>query len=84
MLGYPMNAEDLEYSAQVIQTTFMALDNIWSSSAFIFKEERLMDENGWDAFVRVSLRLESRSRKVLEKQYLFRGSYKLSFCLFFK
>ncbi len=36
-------------------------------------------ENGWDAFVRVSLRLESRSRKALEKQYLFRDSYKLSF-----
>ncbi len=41
-----------------------------------------MDENGWDAFVRVSLRLESRSRKALEKQYLFRGSYKLSFFFF--
>ncbi len=39
-------------------------------------------ENGWDAFVRVSLRLESRSRKALEKQYLFRGSYKLSFFFF--
>ncbi len=34
-------------------------------------------ENGWDAFVRVSRCLESRSQKALEKQYLFRGSYKL-------
>ncbi len=40
-----------------------------------------VDENGWVAFVRVSIRLESRSRKALEKQYLFRGSYKL--CVFF-
>ncbi len=40
--------------------------------------------DGWDAFVRVSLRLESHSRKALEKQYLFRGSYKLSFFFFFK
>ncbi len=40
-------------------------------------------ENGWDAFVRVSLRLESRSRKALEKQYLFCGSYKLSVFFFF-
>ncbi len=40
-------------------------------------------ENGWDVSVRVSLRLESRSRKALEKQYLFRGSYKLSFFFFF-
>ncbi len=39
--------------------------------------------NGWDAFVHVSLRLESRSRKALEKQYLFCGSYKLSFFVFF-
>ncbi len=30
--------------------------------------------NEGNAFVRVSLRLESRSRKALEKQYLFRGS----------
>ncbi len=39
--------------------------------------------DGWDVFVRVSLRLESRSQKALEKQYLFRGSYKLSFFVFF-
>ncbi len=31
-------------------------------------------KNGWNAFVCVSLRLESRSRKALKKQYLFRGS----------
>ncbi len=37
---------------------------------------------GWmrmDEFVRVPLHLESRSRKALEEQYLFRGWYKLSF-----
>ncbi len=45
--------------------------------------QQLTDENGWDTFVRVSLCLESRSRKTLEKQYLFRGSYKLSFFSFF-
>ncbi len=33
-------------------------------------------------FIRVSLRLESCSRKALEEQYLFRGSYKLSFFFF--
>ncbi len=42
-----------------------------------------LDENGWDAFVHVSLRLESHSRKALEEQYLFRGSISSRFCLFF-
>ncbi len=36
------------------------------------------------AFVGVSLHLESRSRKALEKHYLFRGSYNLSFFFFLK
>ncbi len=45
--------------------------------------EGVADESGWDAFVRVSLCLESRSRKALEKQYLFHGSYKLSVFFFF-
>ncbi len=35
---------------------------------------RLLWKNGWNAFVRVSLHLESRLRKALEKQYLFCGS----------
>ncbi len=33
-----------------------------------------VQKNGCNAFVHVSLHLESRSRKALEKQYLFRGS----------
>ncbi len=35
--------------------------------------------NGWNAFVRVSLRLESCSRKALEKQYLFAVRFQLFF-----
>ncbi len=35
-----------------------------------------------DESLRLSLRLESRSRKALKKQYLFRGSYKLSYLFF--
>ncbi len=40
-------------------------------------------KNGWNAFVRVSLRLESRSRKALEKQYLFHGSVRFQLVFFF-
>ncbi len=39
--------------------------------------------NGWNVFVRVTLRLESRSRKALEKQYLFAVSFQLVFFFFF-
>ncbi len=39
--------------------------------------------NGWNAFVRVTLHLESRSRKALEKQYLFAVSFQLIFFFFF-
>ncbi len=35
--------------------------------------------NGWNVFVRVSLRLESHSRKALEKQYLFAVRFQLVF-----
>ncbi len=38
--------------------------------------------NGWNAFVRVSLRLESRSWKPLEKQYLFAVRFQLIFYFF--
>ncbi len=40
----------------------------------VVDHEIINDSLGWNAFVRVSLRLESRSRKALEKQYLFHGS----------
>ncbi len=63
------------------------LDFYWHTIPVLVKltqRPSLLDENGWDAFVCVSLRLESRSRKVLEEQYLFHGSYKLSFFFFFK
>ncbi len=39
--------------------------------------------NGWNTFVRVSLRLESRSRKALEKQYLFAVRFQLVFLFIF-
>ncbi len=35
-----------------------------------------------NSFVRVSLHLESRSRKALEKQYLFRGSVRFQLIFF--
>ncbi len=41
-------------------------------------------KNEWNVFVRVSLHFESRSRKALEKQYLFwyiRYSFFFFFCL---
>ncbi len=38
--------------------------------------------NGWNVFVRVTLRIESRSRKALEKQYLFAVSFQLVFYFF--
>ncbi len=39
--------------------------------------------NGWNAFVRVTLCLESRSRKALEKQSLFAVCFQLVFFFFF-
>ncbi len=40
-------------------------------------------KNGWNAFVRVSLRLELRSRKAIAKQYLFRDSVRFQLVFFF-
>ncbi len=39
--------------------------------------------NGWNAFVHVSLHLDSCSRKALEKQYLFVVRFQLVFFFFF-
>ncbi len=65
----------------ILYYTVPILD-FWGPYAKLCRRRGLGWKNGWNAFVHISLHLESRSRKALEKHYLFRGSgFFFFFCL---